>query len=291
VITTPQATITNNVFGNNTVACQADRSNTTNCVNNVAGGQAATGLGAALNNNVQFANCTARLRPFVFFDNNNTCTPGVTTSNNLVEIRRNQVNGPNFITSGIDYSVDVSYPLFDGTFGTQFSVTQNFVYKQGGYEVNGTLFDSGGQRLGTTNLSTGGLAGVSTQWKGSGVFRWSNDQHNISVRGNYDHGARDERFEAGQLTPIVADNPLTGTTANPINETVYSRYGVDRSPTLTWDATYIWTAPFWEELELRASMLNIFDTRPAPLQIRAGYYNGTADPRGRILELGVTKKF
>src|SRR5262249_4630147 len=142
------------------------------------------------------------LRQFIVFDNGNTCSQGTTTSNNILEIKRNQINGPNFITNGIDYSADFTYPLFDGTFGAQLALTQNLGYKQGGYSVAGVLFDSGGQRLGLTNLSTGGLAGVSTEWKGNIQLRWANDAHNISLRGNYDNGSYDERYDAGQLTPI-----------------------------------------------------------------------------------------
>jgi len=276
--TTPQATILTNVFGvNSTTAATVDsQSNRTNplipdtATSNSAG---------------QFADCQARLISFVAFAT--PCVTGVTTANDIAEVKRFQLNGPYFITNGIDYSIDYSHPLFDGTVAAQLTLTQNLHYKQGGYDVNGILFDLGGPRLGLTNLGTGGLAAASTEWKGNAVVRWANDTHNISLRANYDHGSLDERFAAGQLTAIVVDNPATTT----INETVYSTYGVNRKSSLLFDATYIYTAPFWQDLELRASVINIFDKNPTPLQVRSGYYNGTADPRGRMIEVGVTKKF
>jgi outer membrane receptor protein involved in Fe transport len=60
---------------------------------------------------------------------------------------------------------------------------------------------------------------------------------------------------------------------------------------MDFDLNYIYTAPFWEELELRATILNIFDKDPSPAQGRSGYYNATGNPRGRIIEVGFTKKF
>jgi outer membrane receptor protein involved in Fe transport len=68
-------------------------------------------------------------------------------------------------------------------------------------------------------------------------------------------------------------------------------YGIFPKDYLDFDVNYVYTAPFWEELELRATVLNIFDKDPTPAQGRSGYYNATGNPRGRILEVGVTKKF
>ena len=63
------------------------------------------------------------------------------------------MNGPGFVTNGIDYTVDFAYPLFDGTFTAQLTATQNLVYKARGYDVNGIVFDTGGNRLGRANYT------------------------------------------------------------------------------------------------------------------------------------------
>jgi outer membrane receptor protein involved in Fe transport len=279
VTTTSITTILTNVFGANTVACQADRSNATACG---VGVQTATGLPSiplAGNNNAgQFANCNARLISFVAFAA--PCTQGVTTAASLSGVNLYQVNGPYFVTNGFDYKIDYSHDLFDGVASIGLEATQGMVYKQGAFDVNGVLFDGGGDRFGLTNLGNGGLASVSQEWKGNLTARWANDTHNMTLRANYGSGSRDERLGLGQLTAIQT-----------VPTTQYSMYGVNPESSLTYDATYIYTAPFWQDLEFRASVINLTDEEPGPLQVASGYYNGSADPRGRIFELGLTKKF
>src|SRR5690606_34636271 len=138
-----------------------------------------------------FADCNASLISFVTFTS--PCVQGVTTGADLDEVRRYQVNGPGFITNGIDYSIDVAYPLFDGTFGVQLTATQNLVYKARGYSVNTILFDGGGNRLGRANYTSTG--NESRRWRANGVVRWANDVHNVNVRANYSSGTYNEAYE------------------------------------------------------------------------------------------------
>jgi outer membrane receptor protein involved in Fe transport len=266
IATTSDTTILNNVFGLNTSAGQAGRS----------GGLPNTGTTNSTN---QYADCTANLISFVNF--NAPCVQGVTTAANLTDVYRFQVNGPGFITNGVDYTIDFAYPMFDGTFTAQLTATNNQVYKARGYSVNDILFDGGGNRLGRANYTSTG--NESRRWRGNAVVRWSNDTHNVSLRANYSSGVFNEAWEVGGLVPIV-DNP--GATPD-----VYSTYGIFPKDYLDFDLNYIYTAPFWKDLELRATVLNIFDKDPSPAQGRSGYYNATGNPRGRIIEIGFTKKF
>lgn len=272
--TTSDTTILNNVFGENTVTGLAGSQNNR--------GIAGIPNTASNNSAGQYANCGASLISFVTFTT--PCVTGTTTAAQLDEVLRFQVNGPGFITNGIDYSVDFAYPMFDGTFSAQLTATQNLVYKSRGYAVNGILFDGGGNRLGRANYTSTG--NESRRWRANAQVRWSNDTHNVSLRANYSSGVYNEAYETGALTPIVAN--IAATTAN---ETVYSTYGVFPEEYIDFDLTYIYTAPFWQDLELRATVLNIFDEDPSPAQGRSGYYNATGNPRGRIIEVGVTKKF
>ena len=282
--TTPSATILNDVFGANTALCQSNRNSKASC-DPLNSGLSVTSapLPAVTTNNIgQLANCGANLVSYVVFTG--PCVTGVTTAADVQQINLLQINGPYFVTNGLDYSIDYTHPLFDGTFGAQFTATQNLVYKQGGYSVNGTIFDNGGDRLGFNNLSRTGSS--STEWKGNASLRWANKQHSFNFRVNYDGGALAEAAALGSLVAVVVDNPATTTI-----ETQYSNYGVDPHKNVTYDLTYIYTAPFWKDLELRFTVLNITDEDPSPLQIRSGYYTGTADPRGRMFEVGITKKF
>ena len=214
----------------------------------------------AQNTQNQFANCNASLITFVTL--NTTCVQGVTTASSLTEVFRFQQNGPGFVTNGVDYSIDFAYPVLDGTFTAQLTATQNLVYKARGYSVNGILFDGGGNRLGRANYTSTG--NESRRWRANAVVRWANDTHNVSVRANYSSGVYNEAWEVGGLVPIVFNNPLTT-----VNETQNSTYGIYPKEYLDFDLNYIYTAPFWQDLEFRATVLNIFNKDPSPAQGRS----------------------
>jgi iron complex outermembrane receptor protein len=279
--TTSATTILNNVFGRNTAACQLDRSNANACFADTATGLAPLANGN--NNPGQLANCDARLIGFVEFAGS-TCIQGVTTASQLTEVKRFQLNGPGFITNGIDYTVDYALPLFDGTFSAQLTATQNLVYKADGYDVGGVLFDSGGNRLGRANYTSTG--NESRRWRANAQVRWANTVHNVSLRANYSSGVYNEAYEVGGLTAIIANNPLTVA-----DETTYSTYGIFPKEYLDFDLNYVYTPTWMKGLELRATVLNIFDKDPSAAQARNGYYTATGNPRGRIIEIGATKKF
>src|SRR5690606_5171044 len=115
VTTTSDTTILNSVFGLNTGAGQSNRGVT---------GIPNTG---AQNTSNQFANCNSPLIGFV--ELSGPCVQGVTTAAARTGVNRFQLNGQGFITNGIDYSVDFSYPMYHGTFSAQLAATQNLVYK------------------------------------------------------------------------------------------------------------------------------------------------------------------
>jgi len=222
------------------------------------------------------------------FTNNNTCVQGTTTASSLVAVIQSEQNGPRRVTNGIDYSVDYTYPLFDGTFGANFTATQNLVYKTQGFDVFGIPFELPQKRVGWVN---NGLFRQISEWRANASVRWANDMHNVNLRMDYVMGVHDERDpqfvgtdvypNAGSLTDI--DATTTGTQFSP--------YGVVLDDYIQYDLNYIYTAPFWEELEFRLSILNLTDENPWPAQNRNGYLSSVGDPRGRRFELGVTKKF
>ena len=271
IATTSDTTILNNIFGLNTAAAQSNRGVTgvpNTATNNSAG---------------QYANCNASLISFVTFTG--ACQQGVTTAAELNQVLRYQVNGPGFVTNGVDYSVDFAYPMFEGTFTAQLTATQNLVYKARGYSVNDILFEPSGNRLGTANYTRTG--NESRRWRANAVVRWADETHNVSVRANYSSGTFNEAYQVGGLVPVVSNIAATTT----IDETVYSTYGIFPKEYLDFDLNYIYTAPFMDDLELRATVLNIFDKDPSAAQGRSGYYTATGNPRGRIFEVGLTKKF
>jgi outer membrane receptor protein involved in Fe transport len=224
------------------------------------------------------ADCSARLISFIDFAGA-TCVQGVTTANDIIGVNSVELNGPGFLSEGIDYSIDYTHPLFDGDITFSATVTQNLTYEAKPFEVNGVVFNQGGDRLGYRNTLTTGEP--SQELRGNASIRWANEQHSIGLRANYADGFL---LDPGSTrTPIIN---LAGTAND-----VFSGYGWGPKDYITYDLTYIYTAPFWEELELRASILNLTDRDPPASQSTTGYDNLLGNPRGRILEIGATKKF
>jgi iron complex outermembrane receptor protein len=223
------------------------------------------------------ANCSAALISFITFDNG-PCG-ATTTAANVASVNSFLLNGPSFLSEGIDYTIDYTHPLFDGDITFSTTVTQNLTYEAEAFDVNGIEFNSGGDRLGYRNLLTTGEP--SQELRGFASIRWANEQHSIGLRANYADGFL---IDPGSTrTPIIN---LAGTAND-----VFSGYGWGPKDYVDYDLTYIYTAPFWEELELRASILNITDRDPPAAQDTTGYDRLMGNPRGRIIEIGATKKF
>ena len=227
----------------------------------------------------QYADCSASLISFLVFDNNNSCTTGVTTVDNVVNVIRYQIGGPGFTTESIDYSIDYSHPLFDGDLAFQLQATQNLSYQVDGYDLFGIPFQAGTDCLGKVNFQVRGCVRGS-EFRGNATVRWANDRHSMSLRANYTQGVYDQQYDTG-----------TGLTAIDVTNNVYSTYGIFPEDYLDFDVNYFYTAPFWEDLEFRATILNITDEDPLGQQNANGYYVGIGNPRGRQFEIGVTKKF
>jgi outer membrane cobalamin receptor len=282
VATTAQATILTDVFGRNSVDGAPGAQNNR--------GVAGIPNNAAASSTGQYANCGANLISFVSF--NTPCVTGVTTANNLSQINLQQLNGPGFITNGIDYALDISYPLFGGNIGWNLAATQNLVYKATGYDVGGTIFDTGGHRLGFSNFSRTGNA--SSRWRANSSIRWSNSEHTFSLRANFMTGFDLEPGAVALLTPVV-DNLNSGTGALP---DVFSTRGVFNTSYMDFDFTYIYRPEWMRGSDLRLSILNVTDKDPPAAQSiptlavgALGYYSGIGNPRGRIIELAVSHKF
>src|SRR5262249_54822738 len=145
----------------------------------------ATGLPAAATGAPQYANCNARLIAFVQFTS--PCVQGATTSSQIQQVNRFSLNGPGFVTNGLDYTLNYTHPLFDGRLGFNLTATENLVYKERGYLVNGIVFSTGGHRLGYSNTASN-QADAMPRWRANASLGWSNDQHNINLRANYNSG-------------------------------------------------------------------------------------------------------
>lgn len=224
------------------------------------------------------ADCGARLIQFVQFESG-TCQQGVTTAADVLAIVAAQLNGPNFLTEGIDYSLDYRYPLFGGDIYLSTSITQNLTYEADAFTVNGVLFDTGGDRLGYANNTRSGDA--SSKLRGNATIGFNKDNYRVNVRANYQDGYLIEDGET--RTPIIN---LAGSAND-----VFSSYGFSKKDYVDYDLNVVYDTPFVDDLELRLSILNLTDRNPPPNQGATGVRTSMGNVRGRRIEVGFTKKF
>jgi outer membrane receptor protein involved in Fe transport len=178
--------------------------------------------------------------------------------------------------------------------------------------IGGVQLESPASQIGLTG---GGGANRSVEWRGTGVVRWSNDEHTVTLRGTYQGGQWQRGYLAclppyfdpatntqlgivggtsscGTSLTAVLLNPATGVPLDdPANGAIqFSDYGVRPKDRYTFDLNYIYRPEWMEGLELGASVENIFDEDPIASQTNnRGYVSG--NPRGRIFQLEVTKRF
>jgi hypothetical protein len=226
------------------------------------------------------ADCSANLVPFITFGASG-CVQGTTTGADIVSVESFLLNGPGFLTRYVDYSINYTHPLLGGDVSFQTDISQYTVYEEVGFAVNGVPFSAGGDRLGFRNNTAGRNGSASQELRGNASIRWSNDNHNFGFRANYQDGYEPDPNTG--YTPIIN---LAGTAND-----VFSPYGVGKKSYVDYDFTYLYTAPFLQDLELRFGVLNLTDRNPVPDQDTNGYLREMGNPRGRRIEIGLTKRF
>lgn len=224
------------------------------------------------------ADCGARLIQFVQF-NSGVCQQGVTTAADVLAIVAAQLNGPNFLTEGIDYSLDYRYPLFGGDIYLSTSITQNLTYEADPFTVNGVVFDTGGDRLGYANNSRSGDA--SSKLRGNATVGFNKDDYRVNLRANYQDGYL---IEDGETRTAIINLPGTA-------NDVFSSYGFSKKDYVDYDLNVIYDVPFVDDFEVRLSILNLTDRDPPPNQGATGVRTSMGNVRGRRFEVGATKKF
>lgn len=215
-----------------------------------------------------------------------------TTGANLMGATRYTLNTGGYTTNGVDFAVDYTRDLGPGTIHASIQGTNVLVYKVKGYDLpDGSPYQESFDGLAWANLSRGGT--IMPRWRANATLGYSLNDHRLSVRANYFSGFRDD---SGNLTGNTTPVARVGTTL------VYPKYGVKPfKDYMDFDLNYIYTAPFWQDLMLRVSVLNLFDKNPLAAQhsngsgvatdARAGYYPNFGNVRGRQFEIGLTKKF
>ena len=258
------------------------------------------------------ANCNAPAAKFFGFNTpDGTCQTGVTGAD-MRQFFAFTSNGGGFITNGIDYAVGYNFPLFDGRFSADLRATQTLVYKDKGTKLAGVVLETPASQLGLTG---GNGANRSSDWRGTATFRFANQEHTVTMRTVYESGFWQRGYlaclppyfnpatntqvstvggtsECGTSLTATHLNLATGTSLDdPTNGAAqFSTYGVRPEDRVTVDLNYIYRPEFLEGFEFGASIENLFDKEPTGSQANnRGYVGG--NPRGRILQLQITKRY
>jgi outer membrane receptor protein involved in Fe transport len=253
----------------------------------VPGNIIATSVGG-VGNGSQAVNCASPLRNLITFDNNNTCTQGVTVGNNIARVRSDTTNGPQVRTDGVDVDVNYLMPsLWNGDLNLGASASYVFHYKQAPFIYAGVTVSPAFDAVGFGNYDR--LPGSIPQWRGQFYANYSRGPHNLRWTIQYVDGVTDNRgptvVQTGSSPNCTVANAKAGTATN----CQLATYGLEAKPYIEHDVTYRVELPWQSTLTL--SVLNIFDREPPAAQLAFDYDPLIGNPLGRTWKVGVKKRF
>jgi len=229
---------------------------------------------AGVGNGTQLVNCAAPLRELITFNNNNTCTQGVTTGNDIARVLSPTTNGPTIKASGIDAQVDFrTNDVWGGTFSAGASLSYYLKYDYEEFRYNGVLVNGAYEAKGYTNYDR--LPGTISDWRGTAYAEFSRGMHNIRGDLTFVDGAKDNRApitvqnETGAFVPITFGQKLDD----------FYTFDLSYRAELPWDTT------------VTASVFNLFDRDPSAARLELSYDPFIGNVYGRSYKIGIRKRF
>jgi iron complex outermembrane receptor protein len=222
----------------------------------------------------QFANCGHPLRDLVVFDNNNTCTQGVTTAAQAQRIIAGVINGSPAQTAGYDISLAYDFgEVLGGTLEIGTDATFVDKYDQEAFVLGGvTIFDDY-DAVGFGNYER--FPGPISEWRALGHINYGWGPLNVRYEVRYVDGLYDERPYVPVVDAAGVRKSVTfGKTVDSF--TAHNLY-------VTWDAPWETTVSF--------AVTNIADEDPPEVRHQLSYDPYIGDPIGRVWELGIKKTF
>jgi iron complex outermembrane receptor protein len=197
-----------------------------------------------------------------------TFANGVCSAANFLGVRTNQINGPTVDTSGIDF--EARY-LWDGVFGGQLELgidgNHMFEYQRGAVTtLEGITVAAATDRAGTLELLSNFFA--YPKWRGNAHVNYAMDAQNFRL--DY------------HVIGSMLDRNHNLATAPAINWATVSGYH-------QFDLTYLITVI--DRLTITAAVQNVTDQKPSFAYSQYNYDYTSANPLGRVYELGVRVKF
>jgi iron complex outermembrane receptor protein len=235
----------------------------------------ANAVGNGPGNGFQLANCSHPLRDQVVFDQNNTCTQGVTVANQMQRIASPVVNGPNVETTGYDISLAYDFgEVLEGQLTIGLDATYIDKYKLDDFVVGGVLIQPGFDAVGFVNeeRSPGYVPGTISEWKAIGNINYFFRGLNVRYELRFVDGVDDERPNP---TVLASDGTPTEIT-----------YGDKVDEYFSHNLYFSWDSPWQTRFSL--SIVNLLDEDPPDARHQIGYNPYVGDPLGRTFEFGFT---
>lgn len=223
----------------------------------------------------QLANCNHPLRNLVIFDQNDTCTQGVTTGGQMQRISSPVVNGSPVEIAGIDLSLTYDFGELVGPGILEAGVSATYVdkYDQSTFDFGGvTIFDAY-DAVGFTNYER--FPGTVSEWRALGYLNYNIADWNFRWEIRFVEGVTDDRggtavYDAsGNLVPVD--------------------WGVKVKDYYSNNLYVNWHGP-WETM-VSLAVVNVFDEDPSKARLQLGYDPYIGDPLGRTIQFGLKKTF
>jgi iron complex outermembrane recepter protein len=236
----------------------------------------ANAVGNGPGNGTQLVNCDHPLRDLITFNNNNTCTQGVTVGNDIARVRADIANGPELKTSGVDLSITRAQEVFNGTLSFGFDASYVLEYKLDDFIYQGTFVSAGYDAVGFTNYDR--FPGTISDWRGTLHFNFNRGPANVRYEVTYVDGVKDNRppinvqqgvnsSTPGALVPITFGHKVDAFYSN----NLYVNYE------LPWETT------------VSLAIVNLLDRDPSKARLELSYDPFIGNPLGRTIQLGVRK--
>ncbi|HEX7759072.1 MAG TPA: TonB-dependent receptor [Caulobacteraceae bacterium] len=197
---------------------------------------------------------------------------------NVVRLDTNYINGAGVKTDGLDFSVDYRIEdVWGGTVRVGGDATWVHKYSTGAQSVAGVLVQAPFNGVGFLNYQT--TAYPLPQWKGSVFLEYSHGIHNLRATVHYIEGYTDQR------TDVFATGAFFDSNKNPVTVSAGKHIGNFATVDLSYRALLPWNTTF------TLSATNLLDQDPPFARLDLNYDPFTASALGRVVKVGIDKKF
>jgi iron complex outermembrane receptor protein len=221
-------------------------------------------------------NCASPLVGLITFSGDQ-CIQGTTRGIDIARVRTDTVNGPDVKVAGIDFSLNVDFPITDdATFSFGGNAVWNLDYSFDEFEVQGVVVQAAYDAVGFGNY----LRDPNTvpEWRANGYANVNYDMFNLRYSVLYIDGVVDDR--------CIGRDPCFSTSAGPTDFGVVSGSYTQHDVALTIDLDLGGV-----EAQLQAGIENFTDSEPAEAQLPLGYNPFIGSALGRNYRFGIRTRF